>query len=442
MQKILVMIETPPILTPDLMATAVANISNPKVMAIISDINQKYLYWDDVKYKKADSLTSEQLWATVRLSRLSQYAFIWPQHNICVPVTNHMQELCHYFDMNFGGAWGTDSIIPKEGQERFLSSSVMEEAIASSQIEGAATTRKVAKDMLRRNLSPRNKAEQMIHNNYAAIRYISDHKDSPLSNEIILRLHEIMTENTLDNPSDAGHFRDNNDVVVSNLIDGEIVHTPPDFKELPEFIDSLCNFANTEKNGGNFIHPIIKAITIHFLVAYYHPFVDGNGRTARALFYWYMLKNGYWLTEYLSISRVISRSKPSYEKAYLYAENDMNDIGYFITYNLRVLKLSFDELKKYIETKIAQKQQSFDMLSIGGINYRQATILSMFRNNPNLALSVNDLVAKFNVSKPTVNSDISALVERGLLLKLPINKKQSNFVKGPNYDVVIAQTTK
>lgn len=436
------MIETPPVLTPELMAVAVAKMADPKVMATISDINQKYLYWDDVKYKDSGTMSSVELWASVRLSRISQYAFIWPQHKICVPVTNHMQELCHYFDMNFGGVWGTDSIIPKEGNERFLSSSIMEEAIASSQIEGAATTRKVAKDMLRRNLSPRNKAEQMIHNNYAAIHYISDNKERPLSKEIILRLHEIMTERTLANPEDAGRFRDNNDVVVSDQINNEIIHIPPDYNEIPGFIDSLCLFANTNKNGGNFIHPIIKAITIHFLVAYYHPFVDGNGRTARALFYWYMLKNGYWLTEYLSISRIIGRSKPSYEKAYQYAENDMNDIGYFITYNLRALKLAFNELKKYIETKIAQKQQSFDMLSIGGINYRQATILSMFRNNPNLALSVNDLVAKFNVSKPTVNSDISPLVDRGLLSKLPINKKQSNFVKGPNYDEVIAKNTK
>lgn len=45
------------------------------------------------------------------------------------------------------------------------------------------------------------------------------------------------------------------------------------------------------------------------MIAYMHPFVDGNGRTARALFYWYMLKSGYWLTEYLSISRVIAKSK-------------------------------------------------------------------------------------------------------------------------------------
>ena len=433
------MIENPPTLTPELLNSAVAKMNNPQIMDEVSEINRKYLYWNDVKYRKVEGVSPLELWGIVRLSRLSLYAFIWTNHRICVPMTNHMQEMCHDFDMNFGGLWGTDSIIPKEGREKYLTSSIMEEAIASSQIEGASTTRKVAKDMLRRNQSPRNRAEQMIHNNYVAIRYITENKSADLTVDIILRLHEIMTENTLDNVEDAGRFRLNNDVVVADSISGEVVHTPPDFRQIPGFIDSLCAFANANDNNGGkyFLHPIIKALTIHFLVAYYHPFVDGNGRTARALFYWYMLKSGYWLTEYLSISRIIYRSKVSYEKAFEYAEHDGNDIGYFIVYNLRVLKLAFEELKNYIETKIAQKQRSYTILSIGGINHRQATILSMFRDNPTMVLAVNDLVAKFGVSKPTVNKDIVHLVERGLLKKIPINQKQSNYVKGPDFDSVV-----
>ena len=102
-----------------------------------------------------------------------------------------------------------------------------------------------------------------------------------------------------------------------------------------------------------------------------------------------------------------------------------------------MLKLAFEELRNYIETKIAQKQRSYSILSIGGINHRQATILSMFRDNPTLVLSVNDLVAKFGVSKPTVNKDFGHLVERGLLKKIPINNKQNNYVKGPDFDRVV-----
>ena len=70
--------------------------------------------------------------------------------------------------MNFGGSWGASSIFPedKTTQELYLISSIMEEAIASSQMEGAATTREAAKDMLRKKISPKDKSQRMILNNY------------------------------------------------------------------------------------------------------------------------------------------------------------------------------------------------------------------------------------------------------------------------------------
>ena len=216
-----------------------------------------------------------------------------------------MQRMCHEFDMNFGGSWGSNSIIPAENKEQYLISSLMEEAISSSQMEGAATTRKVAKEMLRKSLSPQDKSQQMIFNNYQTIRFITQNIHTPLSSELLQQIHVLMTEKTLENPADAGAYRTNDEVVVEDAITHEVVHTPPSYKDIPSFIEDLCIFFN-ESDSKVFIHPIIRGIIIHFMIAYMHPFVDGNGRTARALFYWYMLKSGYWLTEYLSISRVIA----------------------------------------------------------------------------------------------------------------------------------------
>ena len=159
----------------------------------------------------------------------------------------------------------------------------------------------------------------------------------------------VFLSETPNTPDAAGRLRrDDENIVVGNGITGEIVHTPPAAECLSEFLNSLCAFFNNE-NTEIFIHPIIKAITIHFLVVYYHPFADGNGRTARALFYWYMMKSNYWLVQYLSISRIIKGSKKSYEKAFLYSEADGNDIGYFVQYNLDVLLKSFDALSRYIK---------------------------------------------------------------------------------------------
>ena len=136
----------------------------------------------------------------------------------------------------------------------------------SSQSDGgAATTRRVAKEMLQKKMTPRDKSQQMIHNNYQTIQYIVDHKDASLSTDLLLQIHRLMTNNTMANPEDAGRFRSNDDVVVENGITHETVHTPPSYKEIPQFIDDLCAFFN-DKNPQQFIHPVIRGIVIHFMI--------------------------------------------------------------------------------------------------------------------------------------------------------------------------------
>lgn len=422
----------------NLLGKSITLMNNPEIKALVDEINETYLYWSDVKYKKCPSnvdIPPIELWACVKFSRMLKELVVWKKYNISFSLTNNMQCLCHYFDMNFGGSWGNNSLIPTKSKEQYLINSLMEEAISSSQMEGASTTRKVAKEMLRKEISPRSRSEQMIYNNYNSIRFIVNHKNEPLTEELLLKVHALMTYKTLENPADEGRFRDNDDVVVENSVTHEIVHTPPSYTDIPEFIKTLCAFFNDVENRV-FIHPIIRAIIVHFMIAYVHPFADGNGRTARALFYWYMLKSGYWLTEYLSISKVIYRSKASYEKAYLYAEADKNDIGYFITYHLRALDLAFKELKRYIEKK-SQQQQTLDFIKLGNLNERQAMILSLLNENPRLILTVKELQNRFAVSHPTVKLDVDALVERGFLDKIAVNKVKFNYVKGEKFDSLI-----
>ena len=216
---------------------------------------------------------------------------------------------------------------------------------------------------------------------------------------------------------------------------------PPSYDVLPQFIIDLCDFFN-ESNSAVFVHPIIKGIIIHFMLAYMHPFVDGNGRTARALFYWYMLKQGYWLTEYLSISRVIAKSKKSYEKAYLYVENDQMDLGYFVIYNLKVLEQSFNQLKDYIKKKQNEKQSANVFLKLGNINERQAQILSIFANNPKEVITIKDLQAKFLITPTTAKNDITGLLERGFIKEISFNKVKRGYIKDDKFDELISINNK
>ena len=423
------MIELPPKIDKKTLLDAVMMDVDAGLVPIINKINTDYEYWDKVKYKPLPKgYTPEMLWTFVKASRLRGMIPVWDKYGINLCVTSQMQRICHDFDMKFGSFWEADNDSQSSEKKYYLSSSLMEEAIYSSKMEGASTTRIVAKEMLRKKKSPQNKAQQMIVNNYTTIQYIVEHKDEPLTEKGLLYIHRLMTEKTLDNPEDAGRFRTNNNVVVANMLEGGIVHTPPTFEEIPEFVTTLCDFFNNDDQG-TFIHPIIKGIVIHFMVAYMHPFVDGNGRTARALFYWYMLKENYKLTEYMSISRVIAKSKTSYEKSFRYTENDGNDMGYFVAYNLRALEISFQQLRDYIQRKQREKKAASAFMKAGNINQRQALVLQWLTEEPDIIYTVKDLQEQFSVSSMTARKDLSELVRQGYLEEIAINKVTRGYIK-------------
>lgn len=429
------MIESPPLV----LAPTDTVLKNEELNNLILSINSRYLYWSDIKYRVPSGMTDVELWSIVKSVRNLTDVKIWSQNNIHFSLTNTMQRLCHEFDMNFGGSWGASKIFPadKTSQGLYLISSIMEEAIASSQMEGAATTREVAKDMLRKKISPRNKSQRMILNNYNTINFIRDHAKEELTPGLIMQIHGMMTENALDIPDASGRLRrEDENIVVGNGITGEIVHTPPSAECLNDFLIQLCTFFNDDKTE-IFVHPIIRAITIHYLVGYYHPFADGNGRTARALFYWYMMKSNYWLVQYLSISRIIKGSKKSYEKAFLYSESDSNDIGYFIQYNLEVLLKSFDALSRYIKRKHNDKKKAERLLHLGNITERQSQLLSLYIENPDAVLISTDVVAKFGVTPGTAKSDLRDLTNKGYLKEISLNRRTKGYVRSDNFEQLI-----
>lgn len=382
-------------------------------------IEEEYLYWDKAKYYKPKNINDKLFWSVIKFYRIGE-EIVFNKKTFRFKITPYMQKFLHEFDMNFGGTLLSSDIISSKNKQYYLLSSLMEEAIASSQMEGANTTRRVAKDFLRKQEKPKDKNQQMIVNNYNTIRYLSEHKDRPLTPQLIQEIHKKISERTLSNPLDEGNFRNTNDIVVMDNLHGEIAHVPPTSAEIEQYIIDLCNFANDEEK---YIHPIIKAIIIHFMISYLHPFVDGNGRTARSLFYWYMLKKGYWLTEFLSISRIIYKTKSNYERSFLYVENDDLDLNYFINYNLSVLQKAFAELKNYLTRKIKESAALQEYKYIEGINERQSQIIKMAVKKPATIFISKDLENIFNVSVKTIRSDLAGLVKLGLFETVPMNQR-------------------
>ena len=404
----------------------------------IRSINDKYLYWDKVKYQEIpENYSPEDLWAATKLTRqLVSKHFEFGRYTFSFCLTDYIHEVLHEFDLNMGGNLGAQKLIPEEDKDKYLVSSIMEEAIASSQMEGAVTTRKKAKEMLRKNIRPRSKSEQMILNNYRSIQHIVKNKSVPIDMDQFLLIHKLMANNTLDHKSDEGALRKSNDIFVVNHMESEIVHTPPDYRELPGLLEQVFAFFNEDPHNF-FIHPVIKGIVIHFMIAWIHPFVDGNGRTARALFYWYLLSKGYWLTEYLSISRLIVKSKNQYERAFLYTENDANDLSYFLTYNLKTMSLAYEALNQYIRRKLEEKKALIRFQRLPFVNERQAEILKWFYDEPDRVTTVKEVENRFLVSNQTARTDLLLLVKRGFLEIIQANKKKQNFIRHPDFDKIL-----
>ncbi len=329
-----------------------------------------------------------------------------------------VQRRLHYVDQRCSGEIAMPTVVTTDDQARqhYLVNSLMEEAIRSSQLEGATTSRQAAKALLRSGRTPADRSERMIVNNYHALQFIRE-AGRKLTPELIYELHRIVTEGTLDNPDAAGRLQTAHEerVRVVDSVDGRALHTPPPAAQLPDRLQALCDFAN-EDDSKQFIHPVIRAIILHFWLAYDHPFEDGNGRTARALFYWYMRKRRYWLVEYLSISRIFRNAPAKYGKSFLLTETDDNDLTYFIDYHLVVVNRAIDELYTYLARKTREVRQVERLLKQSQLfNHRQLALLGYALRHPEEGFTFRTHAESHGVTHETARNDLLPLVEKGLL---------------------------
>lgn len=395
---------------------------------VIQKANEDYLHWHHFRYVPIpQEFSHEEVWALVKLGRQANFKKAPFTDKSGTPfsywIPDGLQKDLHDVDVWAGGHFVTDTSSALPRREQFVIRSLMEEAIASSQLEGAATTTPKAKEMLRTGRRPKDRSEQMILNNWETMQFIREERKSPLTREFITDIHWRITESTLDHPEDSGQLRTSNNIVVE--YQGETVHVPPEFSTLPERMEAFCEFANRDEDS-KWIHPVIKAAMLHFWLAYDHPFHDGNGRTARALMYWYLLSRNYLLFEYLAISRYMQRAPGQYVRAYLHTETDENDLTYFLFYNLKATKQACEEAQSYIE----RKQKELTGLSAvlrkhPGLNLRQRGLLSHAIQHPYETYTFDTHRNAHGVVYQTARQDLLNLVEKGFLKK---EKRGKEFV--------------
>jgi Fic family protein len=384
-------------------------------------VPEEYYHWEELRFRPPpQELSSEDWWLLIKLWRQAQFQplpladmrgqpFRWVAwHSIA--------ETLHRIDTGLGGTiHAPEPLSHPAMRDRYLIRSLIEEAITSSQLEGAVATREVARQMIRTGRPPRNQSEQMILNNYRTMQHIREVRAERLTPALVLELHRKITAETLENPGAAGRLRTQDERVRVEDTYGQIFFEPPPAEQLGHRLAGMCDFANG-RSPSRFLHPALRAILLHFWLAYDHPFVDGNGRVARALFYWSMLRSGYWLCEFISISRVILKAPVQYYKAFLYTETDDNDVTYFLLHQLGVILQAVKDLQGYIDQQMQRMQALRARLrGIDSLNHRQRALIEHALAHATADYTIEGHEVRHNVVYQTARTDLLDLQKRGLL---------------------------
>lgn len=385
-----------------------------------------YEHWDHLRHlTPPDGLDVEQWWLGVKLARQALLKELPLRDKTGAPfvfaASDSIQRRLFFVARDAAGALqGAEAVPVSAMRERYLVRSLMEEAMTSSQLEGAATTTQVAKEMLRSGRAPRDYGERMIVNNFQTLRELKRWLGRPLTPDTVFEIHRMLTDGTLKDPASAGRFRTGQENIVVQDETGTVLHVPPPAAELPQRMQALCDFANQGDDGEYFVHPVVRAIVIHFMIGYDHPFVDGNGRTARALFYWSMLRAGFWMTEYFSISSILRKAPSQYTRSYLYSESDDGDTSYFISHQLDVLLQAIEGAHAYIARKHRAQIEAETLLKPGSrlarsLNHRQRALLLNAIQHPDKAFTIAAHRRTHDVAYDTARSDLIGLVDARLM---------------------------
>lgn len=379
-----------------------------------------YLAWDDVQRRRPpDGFTREEWWLGIKMARrglmrplaLEDRAGRSVQYAMPDPVTERLQRI----DRDASG----QILLSDEGpgrahRDRYVVSSLIEESIMSSLLEGAATTRAEAKEMIRTNRKPTTKGERMVLNNFLAMREAKARAGEPLTPELILDLHRTLSRDAAE-AGEPGRFRGPDASGRFGVWSGgRRLYVPPPHEAVPAMVEQACAFVNDR--SGAFVHPVVRAIALHYWIGYVHPFEDGNGRTARALFYWSLLREGYWLFEFVAISGVLARTYQKYARAYLLTETDESDLTYFLLFHLDVIDHALDDVQEYIRRKTREMKQTRAVLHpSSGLNHRQIALLRHALTHPEAVYTFRSHQTSHGVVYQTARTDLLDLVAKGLL---------------------------
>jgi Fic family protein len=282
-------------------------------------------------------------------------------------------------------------------QESYSIQALMDEAICSCRLEGNTTTYAIAKEILLKKRQAKTPDEEKILRHYQALLFVQKNTSRPLSLEFI---HEMLRSS------------ENEPILKENI---------------EEPLSAICDFANQDDGKtATYVHPVVKAILLHFMIAALQPFLEDNGQFARLLFYWFIFRHNYKLIEYLSLSQIIQTSPTEYQKAFLYVETDNNDVSYFIDHQLKIISQAIETFYLHIAQEKTESEQIQQLLNHNKlVNKRQLNLIKQALKNPEHVFLIEEHRQLYDLSYQTARTDLLGLRDLKLLNQ---QKKDKAFV--------------
>ncbi|MCA1175010.1 MULTISPECIES: Fic family protein [unclassified Pantoea] len=402
------------------------SIENAEWLSRYSEWDARYLHFDELSRRIRDSDERLAVWSALKFKRRSTAQhFVIASQEVSCNFTAKINAAISLVDrMTFArNGQPTD----EDAASYLMSQLIMEEAISSSQLEGAATTSRVAMELLAVGREPRNEDESMIMGNWRLMQHIAAMGEGPLTRADILHMHHIACAGINDEKYRPGEVRCNNDVFVAGR-DGEIIHQPPDHTLLNGMLDALCAEVEFLEQQGT--HPLLVACVLHFAMGYIHPFNDGNGRTARGLFYHHLIRRGYHAFRYISISKLLKAAAVKYGMSYLYSETDELDLTYFVQFQCEIVMRAVNAFTDQITTLRQERSRLVHWVEENmTLAKGELDIMAIALHAPGSLLSAAGVKSRLGVADNTARSRLKNLADQGLLR--PIKEGKGTVYQAP-----------
>lgn len=229
--------------------------------------------------------------------------------------------------------------------------------------------------------------------------------ESEITEENILEIHKTLTVDTLDNPSDCGSYR-NRYVVVANGMTGHVIFRPPSNEAVPDLVRNLLAWINAEETQE--LDPVIESGIAHYELVRVHPFIDGNGRTARVLAALLLLWRGFDTKQFFCLDDYYDSDRPAYYRALQTVDPETRDLTEWLSYFVEGVMVSMNAVKERV-IHLSSERLKVSVKGQVALSGRQMKIVEHL--NRYQFITVGDMVKMFQITRQAALKEIGKLVE-------------------------------